>query len=310
MKKSVGYTLVLVLLLSFGLSAMAAEPAAEPQQPSMLTIAAAELPGAKLPTDDQMTAISKRIENPVNKISSLPFTYQVFTGTGLNSTGTEDNLVQNQLYLKPVIPFLLNKDWMFISRTVIPIEISTPNYTNQGAGPSSGYTSGIGNITLSGFLTPRDQDSKLLWGIGPVVSTPTATNLSTGNFDWGLGPTVMAVYRSGPWVVGSIINNVWSVGSTTSTENKLDWQVFAHYNLSNGWAISTSPEIYANWTATTNDNRYTLPLGLGVSKTFKIGEQICNAGIQEYYYALHPNNGPEYMTQFSFTLVFPDYSSK
>ena len=310
MKKTTFGIVALFVMLFAAIAVSAVEPTNPAEQPSMITIAAAELPGAKLPTDDQMTAISKRIENPVNKISTLPFTYQVFTGNGLNSDGSEGNQLQNQLYLKPVLPFLINKDWMFISRTVIPISISTPNYTNQGVGASSGYTSGIGNITLSGFLTPRDQDSKLLWGIGPVVSAPTATNLSTGNFDWGLGPTVMAVYRSGPWVVGSIINNVWSVGSTNSTENKLDWQFFAHYNLSNGWAISTAPEIFANWTATTSDNRYTLPLGLGVSKTFKIGEQICNAGIQQYYYALHPDNGPQYMTQVSFSLVFPDYSSK
>lgn len=258
-------------------------------------------------TEDQFTAISKRIENPVNRITTIPFNYQIYTGTGRNSDGSEGNQIQNQLSLRPVLPIILNDNWMFISRTVIPVEISTPNYNSQGI--SSSYTSGLGNITLSGFLTPRNQESKLLWGFGPVVSTPTASSLNTGNYDWGLGPTLMAVYRTGPWVVGSIVNNVWSVGSVNNPENKMDWQFFAHYNLENGWALSTSPEIFANWTES-GSNCVSLPLGFGVSKTFKVGEQICNAGVQQYYYVLHPDNGPQYMAQFTFTLVFPDYGSQ
>ncbi|MFA6074696.1 MAG: hypothetical protein WCV63_03715 [Negativicutes bacterium] len=282
MKKNRLFLITLLIMLCSVAAAVNAEPAAS--------------------ADDQLTAISKRIENPVNKISTVPFTYQIYAGVG-----SDNNQSQNQLYIRPVLPIILNSDWMLISRAVIPLEISTPAYTAQGIS-SGGYASGIGNIVFSGYLTAREQNSKLLWGLGPVVSTPTATNLNTGNYNWGIGPAAIGVFRDGPWVVGSVINNVWSVGNVNNPENKLDWQFFAHYNLNDGWDISTSPEIFVNWNSNLA-NGVSLPLGFGISKTFKIDGQLCNAGVQQYYYVLHPQNGPEYMAQFVFSLIFPDYAS-
>ena len=298
--------IALILLTGLSLSAFAAETTIAPGQSSTVAQAESWTPNAQLATeDDSMTAIGKRIENPANAIVTVPFVYQLFTGAGLTSNSTEGNQIQSQLQIRPTIPFVLNSDWMFINRDVVPIEFSTPNYGSQGSGPSSGYTAGLGNITLSGFLTPRDQESKLLWGVGPVISLPTATNLSTGSGNWGLGPTVLAVFKDGPWIVGSVIENVWSVGSSSKPQNLMNWQFFAHYNFTNGWALSTTPQIFANWIAASNDDRYTVPLGLGVTKTFEIGQQISSISIQEYYYVLHPTNGPQTLTQISLTLIYP-----
>jgi len=160
--------IALLLLIGFSLSAFAAEITTAPGQSSTVAQAASQIPNTKLAAeDDSMTAIGKRIENPANAIVTVPFVYQLFTGAGLTSNRTEGNQLQSQLQIRPTIPFVLNSDWMFINRDVVPIEFSTPNYGNQGSEPSSGYTAGLGNITLSGFLTPRDQESKLLWGGRP-----------------------------------------------------------------------------------------------------------------------------------------------
>jgi hypothetical protein len=43
------------------------------------------------------------------------------------------------------------------------------------------------------------------------------------------------------------------------------------YHFSDGWAISSSPEITPNWIA--SGNKWTVPAGGGVSKVLRIGEQ-------------------------------------
>ena len=44
---------------------------------------------------------------------------------------------------------------------------------------------------------------------------------------------------------------------------------FVNYNFAEGWYATTSPNITANWKAA-NNNRWTVPLGGGFGKIFKI----------------------------------------
>ena len=45
-----------------------------------------------------------------------------------------------------------------------------------------------------------------------------------------------------------------------------------NYNLPKGWYLTTSPVITANWEAR-SDNRWTVPIGGGIGRIFKIGDQ-------------------------------------
>ena len=47
------------------------------------------------------------------------------------------------------------------------------------------------------------------------------------------------------------------------------------------WALSTSPEIIANWIA--NGNKWTVPIGGGLSKVVRLGEQPIKFGLAAYY---------------------------
>jgi phage terminase large subunit-like protein len=54
-------------------------------------------------------------------------------------------------------------------------------------------------------------------------------------------------------------------------------QPFVNYNLPEGWYLTSSPIITANWNATSGD-KWNFPLGGGVGKILKIGDQPINVG--------------------------------
>jgi len=64
-------------------------------------------------------------------------------------------------------------------------------------------------------------------------------------------------------------------------------QPFLNYNLPKGWYLTASPLITANWEAG-EDNRWTVPIGGGIGRIFKIGHQAINANLAAYYNVLTP----------------------
>jgi hypothetical protein len=62
-----------------------------------------------------------------------------------------------------------------------------------------------------------------------------------------------------------------------------------NYNLPKGWYLTTSPVIMANWEAR-SDNRWTVPIGGGIGRIFKIGDQPVNANLTAYYNVVTPDD--------------------
>jgi hypothetical protein len=48
-----------------------------------------------------------------------------------------------------------------------------------------------------------------------------------------------------------------------------------------------------------------LPIGGGVGKIFKIGEQPINVGLQAFGYVQSPSGGPRWTPRFQVQLLFP-----
>jgi hypothetical protein len=134
-------------------------------------------------------------------------------------------------------------------------------------------------------LLPSRQDTaklhKLVWGAGPVFVLPTATSKVLGQGKVSMGPSVVALVQPGAWTLGALINNAWSVAgpSDRSSVNQMTLQYFVNYNLKKGWYLSSSPIITANWRAA-NGNVWTVPLGGGVGRVFRLGFQPVNVAAQ------------------------------
>ena len=208
--------------------------------------------------------------------------------------------IQNVLNIQPVVPFSLNEDWNLVTRTILPL-ISQPGMT-----PGQGTTFGLGATHFSAFLSPT-QAGRLIWGAGAVVQAPTTTDQALGSNVWGGGPSFVALTMAGPWVVGGLVNNIWSAGGAGRNQyNTLTMQPFVNYNFASspGTYMSFSPIITSNWEAESGQ-QWTVPLGLALGQILRIGQQPINAQLGAYYSAIRPDIGPEWQLRFQIQLLFP-----
>jgi hypothetical protein len=67
------------------------------------------------PSDNDATALAKKLQNPIGDLYSFPFQNNTNFSTGPNK-GTQD-----VLNVQPVIPIHINEDWNVITRTILPL---------------------------------------------------------------------------------------------------------------------------------------------------------------------------------------------
>lgn len=246
--------------------------------------------------EDVATELAKKAQNPVENMISVPFNNSFNFGYGPN------NNTQYELDLKPVIPFALNSSFNIITRTIIPI-LHQPDLNT----PHNGYINGMGDINPTLFLSPA-KPGRIIWGIGPSIILPTATDKQLGQGKYSLGPSIVILSMPGHWVLGFLTSNVWSVGGQSSrlNVNQLLFQYFINYNISEGWYITSQPIITANWMAKSNEC-WTIPFGLGGGRVFHISRQAINISLQAYDNIKSPKTlGPDWQAQLNVTLLFPD----
>ena len=239
------------------------------------------------------TDLAKKTQNPVADLISVPFQNNVNFGVG-----PKDD-VQYILNIQPVIPFRLTENWNLISRTIVPL-IYQPELA-----PGVGEVFGLGDIQQSLFFSPAKL-GKLIWGVGPIFQFPSATDDSLGQGKWGAGPTAVALTVHGPWVLGALINNVWSFAGDSDRRdvNQVLIQPFVNYNLPDAWYVVTAPIITADWEAD-GDDRWTVPIGAGVGKIVRLAKLPVNAQASAYYNVVRPDNAAEWQLRIQIQLLFP-----
>ena len=236
--------------------------------------------------------LAKAAQNPIANMISVPFQ----NNTNLN-IGPNDS-TQNILNVQPVWPFELNDDWNVITRTIIPV-VSNPDVLT-----GEGRVGGVGDTLFTAFISPSGA-SDVTWGVGPAVLLPTATEDALGQDTWAAGLSAVVLTMPGNWVIGTLLSNIWSVGGGEADINLFTWQYFVNYNLEDGWYVVTAPIITANWEAD-SDHRWTVPIGGGVGKIFRIGKQPINAQLSLYNNVITPDDyGAEWQVRAQIQLMFP-----
>jgi hypothetical protein len=237
--------------------------------------------------------LAEQAQNPIANLISVPF--QNNTNFNIGRLGNDQNI----LNVQPVIPFKLNEDWNLVTRWILPVIYQPPLYR----GDESDF--GLGNFNPSFFFVTQ-VNPKLMIGAGPTFLLPTSTDRSLGPDKWGTGPTAAVVWTPGKWVVGALVNNIWSfAGDARDPDvNQFLLQYFVNYNMAHGWYLTSSPIITADWTQS-SDNRWTLPLGGGVGRVFKLGSQPMNVSLSAYDNVITPDYGPDWQVRFQVQLLFP-----
>ncbi|MEA3467217.1 MAG: neuromedin U [Thermodesulfobacteriota bacterium] len=239
-------------------------------------------------------------QNPVANAISLPLQNNTMFNIG------PDQDTANLLNIQPVIPLDLTENWNLITRTIVPVlyvEDLSDGQTTTGIG--DGNTWGLGDINFTGYISPA-KPGKVIWGVGPSLSVPSATDDLLGSRKWSGGLGAVALAMPKPWTLGVLVRQLWSFAgdSDRSSVSQFLAQPFINYNMSDGWYLVSAPVITSNWKAN-SDDRWVVPLGGGVGKLFSIGSQALNLQISAYYNVVKPDLGPEWSTRLQLQFLFP-----
>ena len=292
--KGAGMALAVFFLLTVQLMAQESTPV----DVTGTQVATEQTPAAATNSD----ALRKAAQNPIASLISVPV-------QNIDNFSIEPaNRTQNILNIQPVIPLNLSTNWNLIVRWITPI-IYQPIPVPQPPGTPVQTTgvNGLGDMNPSFFLVPKK--SKIIWGAGPTVLLPTATNTTfLGQGKLGLGPTVVALVQPQPWTMGVLTNNIWSVAGHSNRDkpavNQFLLQWFVNYNLKKGWYLATQPILTANWRAASN-SQWVVPFGGGVGRIMKVGFQPVNVSAQFYGNAVHPPGGSPWNLKLQIAFLFP-----
>jgi len=184
---------------------------------------------------------------------------------------------------------------MVISRTIVPVVV-VPRLS-----ASAEVDYGLSNIQPQFYLSPV-HTGRFVWGVGPQLWLPTATDDKLGINKWGGGPAAVGLFRSGHLLAGTLIGNEFA-GVNHVHENQMTINWFVFYNVKHGWYVLTTPIVTADWTAE-RDQRWTVPVGGGAGKIFKIGNQPLNARAQFFNDVRTTAGGSDWQMQIQLQFLF------
>jgi hypothetical protein len=249
---------------------------------------------------EDITKLAEEVQNPVSDLVRVGFANSTFFGTGVNN------------HLLNTFNFQVSTtrrfgDWALLNRLVIPLSYVPASAIMD----KTGSMAGLGDIEYTGFFA-RDESKrwfKLIGGIGPTFILNTATDDRLGAGKWSVGPTLALVSIPDPWVVGAVIRNLWSFAGDDQRlkVNMFSFQPFVNYNFSDGWYLTSTPPIIANWEAEKKRNRWTVPIGGGFGKVMFRGEKRpINLNIQGFYFLEKPDRAPDWTLRLQFQILFPN----
>jgi hypothetical protein len=238
--------------------------------------------------------LAQELSNPLADLMSIPVQTN-YDG----DIGPLDDGWKLQTNIQPVIPFHLTKDWNLISRTILPVIYQEDIF------PGAGSQFGLSDTSVSLFFSPRKSTSGgVIWGVGPVVLLPTATDSLLGAKKWGAGPTAVALTMRGPWTLGALANHIWSCAGDSDRPyiNNTFVQPFAAYTWPSAWTVSVQSESTYNW----RTEHWSIPINAAVSKLIRLGKLPVSFQAGVGYWAESPENGPEgFRFRLQATLVLP-----
>jgi hypothetical protein len=238
--------------------------------------------------------IAKQLANPVASLISVPIQANYDDDFGQLDEGS-----MLRINVQPVIPVTLNDDWNLISRTILPI-------VDQDNIPAAGFSEfGLGDVVQSFFFSPRAPTaSGWIWGAGPVLLLPTATDEILGAEKWGIGPTAVVLKQSGSWTYGALANHIESF---TGDSQRADisatlLQPFVSYITPGQTTYGFNTESTYDW----ENSQWSVPLNFTVSQLLRAGDQLFQVGGGIRYWADSPGSGPEgWGLRLQFTLLYP-----
>ncbi|HHT9135375.1 MAG TPA: hypothetical protein ACFYD2_10775 [Candidatus Avalokitesvara rifleensis] len=252
--------------------------------------------------------INQKMNNPVSDLWYLTMQYNHIWLDGELANNVED---ADTLVFQPVLPISLTRKWNLITRP-------TFNFILEGPIPSSildrdgteeldfSHVGGVGDTVLLSLLAPYATHG-LIWGVGPSLGLPTATNKRLGYGKWTAGPAGFLGYIDKKGFIGVLVEQRWSyAGWADKRVSETNIQYFAQLFLPRLWQIGLgNPTASIDWVADSGD-QVTFPVGLNVAKMTKIGKTPVKFFLGGYYVPVRPDVfGEEWIIRFQISPTIP-----
>jgi len=227
--------------------------------------------------------------NPLTRLYVMRFEDNVQFGFG------PDDEPLNFFRIQPLFPVELNEDWTLLTRVLVPLAHA----------PWPETADGLSDVNVTSLLSPA-RGQHFIWGVGPSLVLPTGSHERLTTNKWVAGPSGAAVYNGRRWQVGLLVQNLWSFAGDGSRDDVdvMGLRPLVSYHFDNGWYLSSSPSIVADWEAD-GGNRWLLPVGGGVGKVLSIGGQRISALVEAYHHVLSPEIGPDWQLRLQVSLLYP-----
>jgi hypothetical protein len=205
--------------------------------------------------------------------------------------------------IMPLYKFPLGQRMELANLTILTLA-DAPGTPAFPVAPGAVKTAGIADLLHASFFTPKT-DGNVVWGVGPIISLPTATDPALGSEKWTAGPAVRFAYRTQTWNLGFVAGQRWSFAGTGARKdvNQLMLRGAIRRELPNNWYFVSAPLITANWGRPGQD--WLVPVGGGIGRTFSIGDFPWAWSVQGYYNAIKADPDPDWIVRFAIISAIP-----
>jgi len=231
----------------------------------------------------ELAKISRELDNPLAKRWSLVFQENLTFSSGDLVDG---NVFSNTFFFQPALPIPVGKNAVFTARPVFPL-VTAPNFAEDPTGNTR--TTGFGDIQMVTLIGPG-KASGWVWGAGATFVFPTASSQELGKGKYQAGPALMVFHLDKKWSKGLFIQQWWSYAGDEMRNDvsKMDFQYVLRRNLGT-MSIGFGPTVSVDWTKKGKD-ALTFPIGLGITKTVKMGKFPVKMRFEPQYSIIRPDD--------------------
>jgi len=242
-----------------------------------ILLAAVIMPLAAQAEGDSVAANAvAQANNPLANMKAFNI-HNYYTGELTNSDETI-----NQAYLRYAQPVSLgDSDWLI--RATLPINtFPTP--------PNGDKETGIGDFNIFAAYLIDVGNPAISFGVGPMLNLPTAIKDELGSEKYSAGfANVLFNATSPKFQYGYLLTwqHSFAGEDERTTVNAGAFQPFLMYQLGEGIYLRSVGIWFYNF----EDEKYSIPVGLGIGKVFKSGNTVYNIFVEPQYSVLDKGDG-------------------
>ncbi len=244
--------------------------------------------------------VARELSNPTTALASLSnnLEYRSFKG---DLPGADSQESWTYIF-QPVLPFPQGDGKNIIFRPAFPLLLDQPVF-NPAKNDFDSEGVEFGDISFDLAYGGTDKETGILSLFGIFGSLPTASDDAVGSEQWRLGPEVALGLIKEWGVIGTLITHNWDVGGSNNNFSVTTLQYFYALGLGNGWQLAAGPTISYDWEAD-SDNDWSIPVGVGIAKTTKVGNTPLKLALEVHNYLEQPDSfGPDWLVKLKVTPV-------